>query len=106
MIGWVAVAQHVSAAPYFWLQPLATTAGAALVLTAAVVTLQQRVRADRKDQWWRRTQWALERLLSDDEDSVVLALEVLRLQVKNRVADQEDGLLVVDVLVPWVDTYQ
>ncbi len=80
--------------------------GAVLVLIAATVTLRQRAAADRKDQWWKRTQWAFDLLLSGDEDSVVLGLDVLVQQVGAKVADAEDAALVADVLTPWVDSYE
>lgn len=100
------LASDGSAPAYIWLQPAATVAGASLVVIAAVITLRQRSTADRKDQWWKRTQWALDLLLTGDEDSVVLGLDVLEQQVRARVADREDKLLVADVLTPWVDSYQ
>jgi hypothetical protein len=92
--------------PYFWLQPAATVTGAVLVLVAAIVTLRQRAGADRKDQWWKRTQWAFDLLLTRDEDAVVLGLDVLAQQVCAQVADAEDAALVADVLTPWVDSYE
>lgn len=99
------VAAAVESAPYSWLQPTVTAIGAVLVLVGAGVTVRQRYQADRRDQWWRRTQWALELLLSGDEDSIVLGLEVLTQQVKAKVADKEDASLIADVLTPWVDSY-
>lgn len=93
-------------APYFWLQPVVTGAGATLVLVGASITVRQRYQADRKDQWWKRTQWALELLLRRDEDSVLLGLEILTQQVSAKVADSEDAKLIAQVLTPWVDSYQ
>lgn len=93
-------------APYFWLQPVVTGVGATLVLVGAGITVRQRYQADRKDQWWKRTQWALELLLRRDEDSVLLGLEILTQQVSAKVADSEDAELIAQVLTPWVDSYQ
>lgn len=92
--------------PYFWLQPAVTAASAVLVLIAAGITVRQRFVADRKDQWWKRTQWAFDLLLTQDEDSVVLGLDVLTQQMRTTVADKEDATMVADVITPWVDSYQ
>ena len=96
----------LTAGPYFWLQPLVTGFSAALVLAAAAATVRQRDRADRKEQWWKRTQWALELVLRPDQDAQVLGLEVLAQQIRAKVADREDAAVVADVLQPWVDFYQ
>ena len=70
--------------PDVWLQPLATVLGALIVGTAAFLTLRQRRSADtallevergvldhqraidRRQQWWVRAQWAIDRSLSPD----------------------------------------
>jgi hypothetical protein len=41
-----------------------------------------------------------------DEDSLVLGLDVLTLQMRAKVADKEDADLIADVITPWVDSYQ
>lgn len=76
------------------------------MLLGAGVTVFQRYRADRKEQWWKRTQWALELILRPEEDANVLGLDVLTQQVTAKVADREDAAVVRDVLTPWVDFYQ
>lgn len=70
--------------PDVWLQPLATVLGAVIVGAAAYLTLrqkrtaddallrverdalEQRRRVDRRQQWWVRAQWAIDRSLSPD----------------------------------------
>ena len=70
--------------PDVWLQPLATVVGAVIVGVAAYLTLRQRRSADsallaneraalehqravaRRQQWWVRAQWAIDRSLSPD----------------------------------------
>ena len=71
-------------------QPVATVASALLVLAAALLTVRQRDRADRKDQWWKRTQWALDLVLTGDEHARVLGMSVLQQQVESTLADEED----------------
>ena len=89
-----------------WLQPVVTGLGALLVLLAALLTVRQRYRADRRDQWWKRTQWSLELLLTQEDDATVLGLNLLTQQVRARLADAEDTALVLEVLLPWVDSYE
>ena len=84
-------------APYFWLQPAVTGAAAIFVLLGAGLTIRQRYRADRKDQWWKRTQWAFELLLTGEEDREVLGLLVLAQQAAAKAADTEDGAFIADV---------
>ena len=95
----------MSPEPWFWLQPAVTGGGAVLVLLGAGITVRQRYRADRKDQWWTRTQWALDLVVSGDEDSVVLGLQVLAQQAAARTADAEDASFIAEVLTPLVDSY-
>lgn len=92
--------------PYFWLQPAVTGGAALLVLLGAGLTVWQRYRADRKDQWWTRTQWALSLVVSGEEDQTVLGLQVLAQQAAARAADKEDGNFIAQVLGPLVDSYR
>lgn len=84
--GWV---QYVEA-----LGPLlALVAG----LTAAGIahrTYRHRRRHDRKEEWWRRTQWALDRATSGDQLVRVLGVGILELQAESRLADEEDNLVI------------
>ncbi|WP_460865723.1 hypothetical protein [Rhodococcus aerolatus] len=92
-------------APWFWLQPAVTGLAALLVLLGAALTVRQRHRADRKDQWWKRTQWAFDLLLAGDQDGVVLGLQVLSQQALATAADREDAQFIADVVAPLVDEY-
>lgn len=92
--------------PWFWLQPTVTAVAALVVLTGAVVTVLQRRRADRKEQWWKRTQWALDPVRSDDDYSQVLGANVLAQQARSRDADREDARLLREAVEPLVDTGQ
>jgi len=100
-----AAGQNHTMAPYFWLQPAVTGAAAILVLLGAGLTIRQRYRADRKDQWWKRTQWAFELLLAGDEDREVLGLMVLEQQAAAKAADKEDSAFIAEVVQPVVDAY-
>lgn len=88
-----------------WLQPTATLVSAALVLLGAGMTIRQRRRADRKEQWWSRTQWALDLLVSGRSERALLGAQVLAHQVQWPTADDEDAALVRDVVTPTVDGF-
>lgn len=47
------------------LGPIATGLAATVALVVGVATVRQRDRADQREQWWRRAQWALDLTLSD-----------------------------------------
>lgn len=95
-------------ADWAWLQPAATAFGAAIVGLVAFLALRQRDRADRsalsqrqhadrKQEWWRRTQWAIDKTLhADPEVRLVgyLALEQLR---RGDLPDDEDRALLLRV---------
>jgi hypothetical protein len=73
-------------------------AGIALVGTG--VTVGQRRLADRRDAWWGRTQWALERILAaQDEDDTerTIGLVVLIALQKSRLATQEETTMLEGV---------
>jgi hypothetical protein len=79
-------------------------AGIALLGTAATVT-QKRL-ADRRDAWWARTQWALERIIAAEDDDDIqrtMALVMLTALQSSRLAtDEERHMLdkVADVMLP------
>jgi hypothetical protein len=91
-----------------WLRPQRVTlivAGIALLGTA--VTIIQKRFADRRDAWWGRTQWALERILvarsDDDETERVVGLVMLTALQGSRLATGEERDLleqVADALLP------
>ena len=78
-------------------------AGIALLGTAATV-VQKRL-TDRRDAWWARAQWALERILapdSDDTSRTVALLMLTALQGSRLATAEERGMLeqVADALLP------
>jgi hypothetical protein len=44
-----------------------------LATIGVVITWQQKNRADRRSEWWRRTTWAFERTFSTDDNQARLA---------------------------------
>jgi hypothetical protein len=78
-------------------------AGVALLGTGATV-VQKRL-ADRRDAWWGRTQWALERILAQDSDETsrtVGLVMLIALQGSRLATDEERDMLeqVADTLLP------
>lgn len=58
------------------LGPVATTVVAFVAFVIGLATLIQRSGADRRDQWWKRAQWALDVGL-DDSDAGVVDFELI-----------------------------
>jgi hypothetical protein len=79
-------------------------AGTALLGTAA--TVGQKRLADRRDAWWGRTQWALERIFepqgNDDTERVIGLVMLTALQGSRLATDEERDMLeqVADALLP------
>ena len=82
----------------FWLQPAATLTAALLVLLSAGLTVRQRSRADAKDQWWKRTQWAID-LALDPVDPLRQEVGLIAVdeQAGSRLSDVEDAQLITAV---------
>lgn len=56
----------------------------------AIVTWQQKNRADRRSEWWRRTQWAFERTFSPNDAEAELGWQVLNTLIVSRLATTDD----------------
>jgi hypothetical protein len=59
------------------LGPLATGAAALVALAVGIATVRQRDRADRREQWWRRAEWALGLALSANSGHALRGYAVL-----------------------------
>ena len=59
-----------------------------------VVTWQQKNRADRRSEWWRRTQWAFERTFSSDAREIQLGWRMLSMLVSSTLATRDDSDIV------------
>ncbi len=89
------------------LGPVFALAAAVIAALIAYGTLQQRRAADAKSEWWRRTQWALEQLLSGDPQRANVGTSMLNVLVASDLATEEELDLLRsawdDVLGPVVD---
>ncbi|MCU1548876.1 MAG: hypothetical protein JWO29_1827 [Arthrobacter sp.] len=95
-----------AAVPEWWqivaaLGPLAVLLGAVLAALLGWRTLRQRTRADaraldqkteadNRAEWWKRTQWALDKALDRDEDAKALGLATLAVLTRSELARQEE----------------
>ncbi|WP_285242863.1 hypothetical protein [Pseudarthrobacter sp. fls2-241-R2A-127] len=52
--------------------------------------LQQKTAADSRAEWWRRTQWALDRALDPDEGTKALGLATLEVLARSELARTEE----------------
>ncbi len=79
-----------------WLQyvaafaPLSTLAAAMIAGWIAWRTLAQRREADRRDQWWQRTQWAIDLAMDRDFSRAVVGLVTLKHLAASDLCTDED----------------
>ena len=78
------------------LGPLATLVVASVALYVGLRTVRQRDRADRRDQWWKRMQWATDLTLSDDLHRQELGYAAIDLLGRSSLAGHEE-LALLDV---------
>lgn len=66
--------------------------GAAAI--GVIVTWQQKNRADRRSEWWRRTTWAFERTFSTDDAQAGLGWKLLAALVQSKLVTKDDSDIV------------
>lgn len=82
-------------------QAIVTLLVGIVAFAVAVIGVGQKWRADRRDHWWNRTQWALGEL-SKGEEARTIAIEVLSSQLDSRLVTARDEELldrVMDVVL-------
>ena len=57
---------------------------------ADALALQQKTESDSRAEWWRRTQWALDRALDGDEGTKALGLATLEVLARSELARNEE----------------
>ena len=72
------------------LAPFATLVVASVALFVGLRTVRQRDLADRRDQWWKRYQWATGLTLDPDEHLQDLGFRALELLAGSELAGQEE----------------
>ena len=78
------------------LGPFSTLVVATVALYVGLQTVRQRDRADRRDQWWKRMQWATDLTLSDDPHRRELGYTATDLLGRSSLAGPEE-LALLDV---------
>jgi hypothetical protein len=70
----------------------ATLATAVVAAVVGLGTLQERSRSDRRDQWWQRVQWALDRALDgQDQDVATAGISMLEVLARSPHTDADDA---------------
>jgi|SRR5712692_926611 len=79
---------------------------AVIALLGTAATIIQKRFADRRDAWWGRTQWALERIVAaqddDDTQSTIGLVMLTSLQASRLATNEERDMLdeVADAMLP------
>ncbi len=107
----VPVEVFLHSSPAEWWQIVAALAPVAVLVAAAVgafmawQTLRQRAIADDRAEWWKRTQWALDNALDQDEDTRALGLAALEVLAGSELARNEE-LELLDIAWNSVTGYE
>jgi hypothetical protein len=81
--------------------PVATALTAAVALMIGVITIRQKSLTDRREQWWKRVQWALDNATSGNDSEQGVAFAALTTLLKDETATTADAkmlLAAVDAL--------
>ncbi|WP_234786352.1 hypothetical protein [Mycolicibacter sinensis] len=65
-----------------------------LATVGVVVTWQQKNRADRRSEWWRRTTWAFERTFDQSNSQAGLGWSLLATLMRSKLVTVDDGSIV------------
>jgi hypothetical protein len=65
-----------------------------LAAIGVILTWQQKNRADRRAEWWRRTRWAFERTFATDDAQAELGWKMLATLVRSTLATKDDSDIV------------
>ena len=86
------------------LGPVATGLAALVALAVGLVTVLQRREADRRDQWWKRAQWALDLVLSpsESEPRAAVGFAVLERVAASGLARHEELLVLEAAWQVWL----
>jgi hypothetical protein len=110
LLGKASAWPHVTLDDLAKLGPVATAAAAIVALIVGSFTVWQRGNADRRDQWWERTRWALDLAIGDDSKGTnrsEVGMATLTYQLRSRLAKTEEteflSTCVVSILSPTID---
>ena len=99
-------ADTTAAAPSWWeivaaLAPVGTLAAAVVAAIVGLSTIRQRSYADRRAEFWRRTEWALEASVSSDAQLAAMGTMVLASLAKSDLIASDEELELLDAV--WIE---
>ncbi len=78
-----------------------TVGAAALTFAAAMLTLRQKAANDRRDAWWKRAQWAINKSFSDVADEREVGVNAMDVLMEDSGVPGKD----LDVLRPALERF-
>ncbi len=88
----------------FHITAFEVTAGVGLsAFTAAMLGLAQKIRNDRRAAWWSRAQWAIDKSLSDDEQTRHVGTDAMQVLAQDRTATEADLQVLDSALIRALD---
>lgn len=86
------------------LGPAATAVAAIIAFAIGLATIVQRGRSDRRDQWWKRAQWALDLTLDEDPNRRAVGFAALEVLAESELARKEEIRLLEVAWLPELDS--
>jgi hypothetical protein len=86
------------------LGPIAVGLSAIVALIVGLIAVTQKSRADRRDQWWKRAQWAIEQTFDDNEERQALGFRVLQVLGTSELASKEELIIFESLTTPEIQT--
>lgn len=95
-----------ASAPHWWeivaaLAPVGTLAAALVAAIVGLSTIRQRSYSDRRAEFWRRTEWALEASVSSDPQLAAMGTMVLASLAKSDLIASDEELELLDAV--WIE---
>ena len=85
------------------LGPIATALAAVVALIVGIIAVTQKSKADRRDQWWKRAQWAIEQTFKDNEEQQALGFRVLQVLANSDLAAPEEIQILESLTTPEIE---
>ncbi|MGW4944152.1 hypothetical protein ACWEOZ_21490 [Actinoplanes sp. NPDC004185] len=82
---------------------LVPVVAATLVLLGVLLTIRQKNRTDRKEQWWKRVQWAADAVASSDDRRRCLGMSMLIALIDSSPVVERDDARLLQAIIDQVD---
>ena len=76
---------------------------ATLVLWGVLLTIRQKNRTDRKEQWWKRVQWAADAVASTDDRKRCMGMSMLTALIATAAVVESDDVRLLQAIIDQVD---